>query len=113
MGTNYYIRQKGNRDLEIHVGKISCGWRFLMAGHIDDIPTDKNSSLVVAKFEDYVNLLNNHKDYYLEDEYGRECDIVDLVKEIKIRANQKKHYLNADFAYSNPYYDVIFNTDFS
>lgn len=113
MGTNYYIRQKGNADLAIHVGKISCGWRFLMAGHIYDIPTNKNNSFVLAKFEDYVNLLNNHKDYYLEDEYGRECDIVDLVKEIKIRANQKKHYLNADFAYSNPDYDVIFNTDFN
>ena len=105
MGTNYYIKQRGNNEFSIHVGKMSCGWRFLMAGHLDDVFIGLDKTLIVAKFQDYIDLLRENKDYYLVNEYGRECNIHNLAKEINIEM------LSNSFGLTPNYLSVLFKKE--
>ena len=115
MGTNYYIKQRGNDEFSIHVGKMSCGWRFLMAGHLDDVFIGLDKTLIVAKFQDYIDLLCENKDYYLVNEYGSECNIHNLAKEIKEHSNglTSTQVNNADFMIVHQDYDIVFNVEFN
>lgn len=115
MGTNYYIKQRGNDEFSIHVGKMSCGWRFLMAGHLDDVFIGLDKTLIVAKFQDYIDLLRENKDYYLVNEYGSECNIHNLAKEIKEHSNGLTHSQvnDANFMIVHQDYDVVFNVEFN
>ena len=114
MGTNYYIRKKSDTKYELHVGKISCGWKFLMAGHLKDYNPVTNVTLTITKFQDYVNLLKKYKgDAYLVDEYGEVVDINELASMIHKHKNECTHnFDNTYMTIAHKNYDVIFNRDF-
>ena len=114
MGTNYYIRKKSDAKYKLHVGKISCGWRFLMAGHLKDYNPVTNVTLTITKFQDYVNLLKKYKgDAYLVNEYEDTVDINELIHMINEHTNDRAHVIaGAYITIAHKNYDVIFNCDF-
>ena len=121
MGTNYYLKQKGNDEFSLHVGKMSCGWRFSMCGYLylDEIK-DEDKPITITLFEDYIDLLKRHPEMYLEDEYGDEVNIDELFDEIKKRKNQGRHTFelyrlssnDVDFYVDKLDYDVSFGVNF-
>lgn len=62
---SFYTRIKEIEDEEIHLGKSSCGWRFLF----HDCLQFHN----YPEFEVFINSIGKEgpwKDYHIEDEYG-------------------------------------------
>lgn len=114
MGTNYYIRKKSNPDYEIHVGKMSAGWRFLMAGHIDSYDETTGIALTIAKLQDYRDLLNKYyDDAYLVDECGDKLNFNEFEKEVYKRGKLDMHTETSGYLLVNhKAYDIIFNCDF-
>ena len=86
MGTNYYLIHKeatcphcGHKKEPLHIGKSSYGWCFaLHVEHdIDDFPHDLN---------DWENLFC-YKDYHIEDEYGDEITVDEMMDWISKRSH--------------------------
>lgn len=78
MGTNYYLYKKGNGEpfwerrlfsKELHIGKNSCGWNFLLHGY---------TRLGINNPEDWDRLLTNDN-YVIKNEYGEEVDSQELI----------------------------------
>lgn len=81
MGTNYYLVKKGNGKAfwesrvftkELHIGKNSYGWNFLLHGY---------TRLGIDTPEVWERLLTNDK-YMIKDEYNREVEpkyLLDLI----------------------------------
>ena len=82
MGTNYYLRRDfcpccGQPRDEKHIGKQSCGWRFLAHAY-DGIKT----------FDDYCLFL---REGIIHDEYGRHYTFKDMYKIISENSGCKSN----------------------
>lgn len=109
MGTNYYMKRKSQPDLKLHIGKMSYGYRFLMAGHLLNYDETTNISLTIASFQDYFDFMKKYPDAYIENEYGNKVNIRDLWKDIVSRKNCSFH---KSAHIKHKHYDIIFNQDF-
>lgn len=109
MGTNYYMKRKSQPEFELHIGKISYGKRFLMVGHLHNYDETTNTTLTIAKFQDYFDFMKKYPDAYLENEYGRKVSINELWRDIVSRKDYPAH----SFSHiKHKQYDIIFNQDF-
>ena len=109
MGTNYYMKRKSQPEFELHMGKISYGQRFLMAGHLHHYNETTNTTLTITKFQDYFDFMKKYPDAYVENEYGKKVNIRELWKDIVSR----KDYASNSFTHiRHKQYDIIFNQDF-
>lgn len=109
MGTNYYMKRKSKPNFELHMGKMSYGYRFLMAGHLLNYDEATNTTLTIAKFQDYFDFMKKYPDAYVENEYGTIVNIRDLWRDIVSRKDCAVH-LSANIKHKQ--YDIIFNQDF-
>lgn len=85
MGTNYYaIKAKPTIQKPIHIGKYSCGWKFLFASHNDpwnEPPIVWNTyNQVVQWLKDNVELGG---DYIIHDEYDEYISVKDFLKMVE------------------------------
>lgn len=111
MGTNYYLKKNcwnicGRPSEEIHIGKSSFGWCFLL--HVTN---------EIKTLEDWISLFNERKyiifrKHKIFDEYGREISIKEMESIILDRKHapwkENSHYktpeefYNANNAESGP-----------
>lgn len=93
MGTNYYAVKKKPKSLYdysiIHIGKSSCGWKFLFKYH-------DNEDLKLRNYNEYKNFILN-KDYAFYDEYDKEIkgqELLDLIDEKQKNNNSNNFKYN-------------------
>ena len=87
MGTNYYLIHKedvcphcGHKKEEpLHIGKSSYGWCFSL--HVEPGEQDHPQNL-----REWERLFNN-RDYYIEDEYGDELTVNEMMDKITKRSH--------------------------
>ena len=89
MGTNFYVETEPAQSCktcghisggdEIHIGKSSCGWVFLLNIH---------PSLGILSFDDWVDFLDKRADQ-ITDEYGRKVSIKSMIKTITERTHPR------------------------
>ena len=86
MGTNYYLIHKegtcphcGHKKEPLHIGKSSYGWCFSLhvEPSIDDYPQN---------LREWEALFNN-PDYHIEDEYGDELTVNEMMDKITKRSH--------------------------
>lgn len=100
MGTNYYLRVKDtifntennfflkNKDkikeaLNLHIGKSSCGWKFLFQSYEN-----------IKSFDEWVNIING-EDYEIYDEYDQLVEkdwFVKFVFEQQAKTYNQSHF---------------------
>lgn len=81
MGTNYYVKLG---DEELHIGKKSCGWKFLFQRYPEKL---------LQNFEDWTALLALNKIY---NEYGEVVDFADFINMVNCSRNNTKEKSHAD-----------------
>ena len=104
MGTNYYLRydicNECNRYNEIHIGKSSCGWKFMF---------EINEDNELNSYERFIDFLTEklYKNSKIFDEYGRESSLAGLMKLIE---DKQKDTENKDHSpiYTHHDYDGFF-----
>lgn len=99
MGTNYYLQTDycpccGHPRQKIHLGKTSCGWKFLF-----------HKRKKVQNYEDFKKFIQNG---IIVDEYGNKHTTDDMLDVIDCFQSQKNHedaeiiggynFLNEDFS---------------
>lgn len=80
MGTNYYLHTDfckccGKPKKEVHLGKSSCGWKFLF-----------HKSRQMFDFDSFCKFIEKGIIY---DEYGNKCSSDDLLHLISIKQDEK------------------------
>lgn len=100
MGTNYYAVEKKfaiHRNI-IHIGKSSCGWKFLFQGYQDYELEYNKPHININSLENWKEFLSN-KEYGILDEYDREIsyeDFFELVEEKQKEENKENFKYDAN-----------------
>lgn len=84
MGTNYYARYSpcptcGRCSVEKHIGKASCGWKFLLQSHPD-----------ISSWEDWKKELSDSK-VQIFDEYNEKISTEKLFELVDSKQNDDSH----------------------
>ena len=118
MGTNYYAIEKKPSLYKkpIHIGKSSCGWKFLFRGYqdynLEDFACDYRGSTTIN-----INSIDEWKDYLksdkviILDEYDQEISYDDFFKLVE---DKQSEHNKDDFKYTANINGYRFNyRDFS
>ena len=99
MGTNYYAVERKfslHRNI-LHIGKSSCGWKFLFHGY-QDYELDWNKPHIsINSVEDWKKFLSNTEEYGILDEYDEEISYDDFFKLVE---EKQKENNSDDFRYT-------------
>jgi hypothetical protein len=92
MGTNFYLispeplslyHNPDFTDNRYHIGKRSYGWQFAFQAHtVGCYPG-------VASFADWIRIFETTPDARIEDEYGREYNVVEFCKDVVLPTKGK------------------------
>jgi len=82
MGTNYYLETDfcpccGTPKLNIHIGKSSCGWKFLF-----------HKQPCINDFEDVKRIIHRGR---LIDEYGSQISTEEFLKMVEVKQQEMEH----------------------
>jgi len=94
MGTNYYLRLKNPpksipETFKAHIGKSSCGWRFLFKKYLE-----------IQTFESWKKLIEDDA-YIIVDEYGDEANKEDFFAMVAWKQKDASHEIVEDPHYIN------------
>lgn len=82
MGTNYYaVKKKPTIREPLHIGKNSCGWKFLFQ-EINKY-NDFDDNLEIHTFQQWKDFLENNKDIVILNEYDEEISVKDFLQMVK------------------------------
>jgi hypothetical protein len=95
MGTNYYWRHNicphcGRYD-EIHIGKSSMGWQFILHGYRDNPVKISTQETFILSWSEWKLLLNEGRIF---NEYGKEVSLEYLIDNVEApeRKTMTNHY---------------------
>lgn len=95
MGTNYYaVKKKPTIASPLHIGKSSCGWKFLF--HEVNKYNDFDSELEIHTFEQWKEFLENNDEIVILDEYDR---VVSTKEFLELIFKKQKENNDDDFRY--------------
>lgn len=113
-GTRNEYSYKGN---EIHLGKSSCGWKFLWNSNIHKFPNgylDDDKNYILEYDYDYIYPLTKEgitnfimrEDVYVIDEYGEIQDKTEFLNYSfnKEGIDNKEYYTNPEYSRGDSYY---------
>jgi len=103
MGTNYYLQKAkckhcGRRDDDLHIGKHSRGWAFLL--HVYD-PSPKNLKEWIEMFI--------KDDNTIVDEYGHSLtagEMLDIICTLNKDENKVRWHIGHEFIRGGLFYDI-------
>ena len=97
MGTNYYaVPKKPTVANALHIGKSSCGWKFLFQ-EVNKYNCEFDEELEIHTYEQWEKFLKENKDIVILDEYDKEISVnefLELVNKKQLEENKD------DFAYA-------------
>ena len=99
MGTNYYLRHEEceccKRHSDLHIGKSSMGWKFLLHGYRYD--WDLPAKFNLKHLQDFNAWQTLMKQYPIYNEYGDKVDYQDLINLIEEKQGEgRSHVTNPD-----------------
>ena len=95
MGTNYYAVKKKPTIVEpLHIGKSSCGWKFLF--HEVNKYNSFDDDLEIHTFEQWKEFLETNDEIVILDEYDREVPVKEFLEliEEKQKENNVKNFVD-------------------
>lgn len=96
MGTNYYaVRKKPTITEPLHIGKSSCGWKFLFH-EVNKYNCEFDGELEIHTFEQWKEFLENNDEIVILDEYDREISVEDFFR--LVEKKQKENNVD-NFSY--------------
>lgn len=96
MGTNYYaVKKKPTITEPLHIGKSSCGWKFLF--HEVNKYNSFDYNLEIHTFEQWKEFLENNDEIVILDEYDEEISVKDFLELVESKQNENNI---DDFSYS-------------
>ena len=95
MGTNYYaVKKKPTITSPLHIGKSSCGWKFLF--HEVSKYNEFDYDLEIHTFEQWKEFLENNNEIVILDEYDREVSTKEF---LELVSKKQKENNTDDFRY--------------
>lgn len=94
MGTNYYAVKKKPTIVEpLHIGKSSCGWKFLF--HEVNKYNQYECDLEIHTFEQWKEFLETNDKIVILDEYDREVSVKEFLEliEEKQKENNEENFV--------------------
>ena len=95
MGTNYYAVKKKPTIVEpLHIGKSSCGWKFLF--HEVNKYNSFDDDLEIHTFEQWKEFLETNDEIVILDEYDREVPVKEFLEliEEEQKENNVKNFVD-------------------
>lgn len=91
MGTNYYaVKKKPTIREPLHIGKSSCGWRFLF--HEVNKYNDFDENLEIHTFKQWKDFLENNNEIVILNEYDEEISVKDFLQMVKEKQENKDNF---------------------
>ena len=101
MGTNYYVNYNickcCGRGEQVHIGKSSCGWKFLFYA-----PRKSEYGFnyeTITSIDDWKKFLKENE-HTIEDEYGKPIPDEDFWIKVEKKQNEKSHCENGNENYN-------------
>lgn len=95
MGTNYYaVKKKPTIAEPLHIGKSSCGWKFLFH-EVNKHTCEYDYELEIHTFEQWKEYLKTNDEIIILNEYDEEVSVkefFDLVEEKQITEKNKDDF---------------------
>ena len=94
MGTNYYaVKKKPTIAEPLHIGKSSCGWKFLF--HEVNKYNSFECDLEIHTFEQWKEFLETNGEVVILDEYDREVSVKEFLEliEEKQKENNEENFV--------------------
>lgn len=96
MGTNYYaVKKKPTIASPLHIGKSSCGWKFLFH-EVNKYDCEYDYGLEIHTYNQWKEYLENNKDIVILNEYDEEVSVDDFLKLVE---DKQKENNKEDFTY--------------
>lgn len=96
MGTNYYIvKKKPTIAAPLHIGKSSCGWKFLFH-EVNKRDCEFDENLEIHTYEQWVEFLKDNDEIVILNEYDEIVSLDYLLELIKEKQSEEN---DENFAY--------------